>query len=505
MGLIRMLGDVVGAGLQGVEGTLNSAMFREYFTSGDMSGGVIMRRGQKVLTDKGRNRNSDDNLISSGSVIDVQPNQCMIIIDSGKIVDMCTEQGQYRYDASTAPSFFVGENHSIKALGKEILNQWSAGGQRMTTQRVYFINMGELMDTPIKWGGGNFNFHHTTMMRNGTPPIEVDMSLKGNGTLTVRVAEPHKFFMSIGAQKVGGDNGGLIRITDDGMLETLKSCIIDKVALAIETIGWENPIPYTAIRANGALISECINKNMGEEWASDNGFEVCKFNVNGSFTPDPDSMEQLKNLQSSFNMSANMNAANYDIQKTIASGVKAAGENGGASGLFGIGMGMGAVGGGNLGQMQQQPMNQFNQNQNPYQQNPYPQQNQNPYPQQQAPAQQPVQQPAPQQTVVAAPIIDVGEDSAEDKWTCECGQECTGKFCFNCGAKKPEPKPASNGAWVCACGNTNTGKFCPNCGTKKPEKKVLKCDKCGWTAPEGVTGIKFCPECGDIVNESDFQ
>ena len=470
MGLIKLATDAFGSGFQGLEGALSSGMFKEYFASGDMSSGVIMKRAEKILTDRGRNNRADDNLISSGSIIDVQPNQCMIIVDSGRIVEFCTEPGPYKYDSSSQPSLFSGENKGLKAFGREILNQWSAGGQRASTQRVYFINMGELIDTPIKWGGGNFNFHHTTMMRNGTPPIEVDMSLKGNGTLTVKVSEPQKFFMSIGAQKVGGDNDGVIRINDDGMLETLKSCIIDKVALAIETIGWENPLPYTAIRANGALISECINKNMGDEWASDNGFEVCKFNVNGSFTPDADSLAQLKSLQSSFNMSANMNAANYDIQKTMAEGVRAAGEKGGSSGLFGVGMGMGAIGGANMGQMQAQQMNPFAQNNNPY-------------PQKQQPA-QPEQQ------------------ASANEWTCECGKKCVDLFCPNCGKKKPEP--VSNDTWVCSCGRINTDKFCPGCGAKKPEKKILKCDKCGWVAPEG-SDIKFCPKCGDPITESDYQ
>ena len=43
----------------------------------------------------------------------------------------------------------------------------------------------------------------------------------------------------------------------------------------------------------------------------------------------------------------------------------------------------------------------------------------------------------------------------------------TGKFCPECGSKKPEPQPAP-GAWKCKCGATATGKFCPECGSPKP-------------------------------------
>ena len=53
-------------------------------------------------------------------------------------------------------------------------------------------------------------------------------------------------------------------------------------------------------------------------------------------------------------------------------------------------------------------------------------------------------------------------------WTCpQCGaQGQTGKFCTECGAKKPE----GDGSWTCpACGaKGQKGKFCTECGAKKP-------------------------------------
>ena len=36
---------------------------------------------------------------------------------------------------------------------------------------------------------------------------------------------------------------------------------------------------------------------------------------------------------------------------------------------------------------------------------------------------------------------------AQDGWKCACGATATGKFCPECGAKKPEPKPANG--WTC--------------------------------------------------------
>ena len=86
--------------------------------------------------------------------------------------------------------------------------------------------------------------------------------------------------------------------------------------------------------------------------------------------------------------------------------------------------------------------------------------------------------------------------------TCACGATATGKFCPECGAKKPEP----TAVWTCTCGATVTGKFCPECGAKKPaDAPLYRCDKCGWEPEDPKHPPKFCPECGDRFDDSDIQ
>ena len=78
---------------------------------------------------------------------------------------------------------------------------------------------------------------------------------------------------------------------------------------------------------------------------------------------------------------------------------------------------------------------------------------------------------------------------AADSWKCACGAENTGKFCAECGAKRPAPAAG----WICpSCGAKNTGKFCSECGAKAPAAdEAWVCPDCG-TKNTG----KFCSGCG---------
>ena len=103
--------------------------------------------------------------------------------------------------------------------------------------------------------------------------------------------------------------------------------------------------------------------------------------------------------------------------------------------------------------------------------------------------------PAAPAPAPAAPAPDA------NTWKCACGNLATGKFCTECGAKRPAPE-----GWVCACGAVNKGKFCSECGARKPaEVPQYRCDKCGWEPEDPTHPPKFCPECGDPFDSNDIK
>lgn len=430
MGFKEVAKETLGSGLDSLKNAIQSGLWKEYFESGDMSEGILMKRGILIKGEKNANKHTDENLISSGSGVDIQSGQCAVIVDNGQVVDFCAKPGRYTYDKSSAPSVISGENNSLVPLGKEILRQWSTGGSRFSTQRIYFINLGELIYTPIKWGCSDIAFHHVNKMSNGMPPIELDMTLRGNGQVTIKIVDPVKFFTEIGAQKTGVDSASIVKIDDEGIMSNLKSGIIDKIAEAISIIGMEQQIPYTGIRAKSTEISKTLNKLLSNEWTGTRGFAIASFSVNGSFIPLDDDLDMLKDIQSKYTMAANVNVANYDIQKTMAEGVKEAGKNGGASGLFGLGMGLGMIGNQGIGTVG---------------------------------AGQPVQQTPQSPTFAGAAIVTPNQQSQSNEWTCTCGTKNASNFCQNCGQKRPDGKIVCDKCgWVFPGGTIP--KFCPNCG-----------------------------------------
>lgn len=70
----------------------------------------------------------------------------MMIVEQGKVVDVCAEPGEYTYDSSTEPSLFYGGlDARIAASFKAIGKRFTFGGDTAKDRRVYYFNTKEII------------------------------------------------------------------------------------------------------------------------------------------------------------------------------------------------------------------------------------------------------------------------------------------------------------------------------------------------------------------------
>ena len=129
----------------GAAGGILADQWKEYFYCDSLAEDVLMVKGQKSRGGRSSNTKGHDNVISNGSVISVADGQCMLIVEQGKIVDMCAEPGEYTDDTSTEPSLFAGSlGESMKQVFQTVGKRFTFGGEAAKDQRVYYLNTKEI-------------------------------------------------------------------------------------------------------------------------------------------------------------------------------------------------------------------------------------------------------------------------------------------------------------------------------------------------------------------------
>ncbi len=466
MGLIK-------AGIDAVMGTLKD-QWKEYFYCEALPVDVLVSKGQKKVQ-RGGNK-GDDNAISDGSVIAVADGQFIIIVENGLIVDFSGEPGEFVYRNNVQPSLFSGDDglgEKLKKTFSQIGKRFTFGGETPGVQRVYFFNKKEIMGN--KYGTPNPVPFRVVDKNIG---LDVDISIRCHGEYSYRISDPMLFYKNV----CGNIEYEYKRSQIDSQLKSELMTALQPAFAKISEMG----IRYSALPGHTFEIADALNEVLSKRWREKRGIEIVEFGVNGVNASAEDEA-MIKDLQKkAVYRNADMAVAGMvDAQNEALVGA-ANNKAGAMQGFMAMGMMQGG-GGSNVSNllMQQQQMKQQQQMQ------------------QQTP-------PAPKAgwtcscgaVNTAKFCAECGKPQPAPKasWTCSCGAVNTGKFCAECGNPQPAPKKT----WTCSCGAVNTGKFCAECGAKQPQDLHYKCDKCGWEPEAGAKIPKFCPECGDPINENDL-
>ena len=459
MGLIK-------AALGALGGTL-ADQWKEFFYCDALDNETLVVKGQKLITGRSSNTKGNDNIISNGSGIAVADGQCMIIVDDGKVVELCAEPGRFTYDTSTSPSIFAGNlGQSILDTFKELGRRFTYGGDPGKDQRVYYFNTKEIADNKF----GTANPVPFKVVINEQLGYKLSVDLKCNGTYSYKIADPILFYTNVCGNVASS-------YTRDQIEMRLKSELIDALQPSLAVLS-ANGVSYDQIPAHTGDLKDALNEALQPLWG-ERGLEVYRVNMGVPSIPEEQrkkitAWEETAMTTDPRTAGARLVGGQIDAMNT------AAGNTAGAmTGFMGVGMAM------NMGGNQ------------------------------------------------ASNFYGMAQQGGEGGWTCpNCGKSATGRFCANCGTKKPEPEAAEN--WVCpTCGKTATGNFCGECGTKKPgvqegwtcecgkvnlgrfctdcgkskpaDAPLYRCDKCGWMPEDPKNPPKFCPRCGDVFDDHDVQ
>ena len=430
----------------GAAGGVLADQWKEYFYCDALPETVLAVKGKKRVSSRSSNTKGSDNIISSGSVIAVADGQCMLIVDQGKVAEICAEPGEFVYDASTEPSIFSG------ALGASVKDSFAAMGRRFTfggdtgkDQRVYYINTKELY-------GNKYGTPTPVPFRVVDEDIgfRTTISLRCFGEYSYRVCDPILFYKNV----CGNFADSFTRDRLDSMLKSELMTALQPAFGKMSAMG----IGYTELPLHTMDIANALNEILSEQWRGKRGLEIVSFGVSSVSATEADE-KRLKDMQQSVFLGGGNAAAGRMVDAT-ANAMESAAKNTATGPMMAFaGMNMaGAAGTGNMQGLFQQSQG--------------------------AAYQTPASKAAP----------------AAATWKCpSCGTEATGNFCPECGAKKPAD------GWTCKCGAVNKGRFCTQCGAKKPAGEPLyKCDKCGWEPEDPKHPPKFCPECGDPFTDDDI-
>ena len=486
MGLIK-------AGLGALGGVL-ADQWKEFFYCEALDMDTLVIKGQKRVSGRSSNTKGSDNIISNGSGIAVADGQCMIIVEQGKVVEVCAEPGEYTYDTSTEPSIFAGKfGESLKNTFKAIGKRFTYGGDTGKDQRVYYFNTKEIMGN--KFGTPSPIIFEVVNKRLG---MSRTVNVRCNGVYSYVISDPLLFYT-----KVCGNVEH--SFTRDQIDEQMKTEFVSALQPAFGALA-EMELRPAQLPAKVNELKAAMNEALRYEWVESRGITVEKIALNPITLTDED-MKKINQMEDAATMGSNPFMMAGRMTDATANAMEtAAGNSAGAmTGFMGMNMAGSAMGGG------------FNQAQQFY--------NMGVQQQQQQMAQQHAQQLIDAQ---AQAMANAAAAPAANGWKCACGATATGKFCPECGARKPEPqggwkcscgatatgkfcpecgspKPADDGSWTCSCGAKNTGKFCAECGGKKPAGiPQYKCDKCGWQPADPTKAPRFCPECGDPFDNGDL-
>lgn len=244
MGIIRAAAHAVGGGL--------ADQWLEVIEPENMGEQTVFSAG--VQTRRGENRKRTPETVSNGSVIHVYPNQFMMLVDGGKVVDYTAEEGYYTVQNSSLPSLFNGQFGD--AL-KESFNRVRYGGQTPYAQKVYYINLQEIKG--IKFGTRT-PINYFDLFYNS------ELFLRAHGTYSIKITDPLKFY----AEAIPKNQD---QVEIDSINEQYLAEFLEALQTSINQMSADG-VRISFVASKGRELGRYMAETLDEEWNRLRGMEI---------------------------------------------------------------------------------------------------------------------------------------------------------------------------------------------------------------------------------------
>ena len=375
--------------------------WQEVLEADNMSDTTIFTKGVKVRSGDRRNSNKR-------GTDDTISNGSVIHVYPGQF--MLLVDGGKVIDFTAEEGYYKVDNSAAPSLFagqlgesiKDTFRRIKFGGVPSYGQKAYFINLQEIK---------GIRFGTKTPVNYFDSFYNAELFLRAHGTYSIRVTDPVKLYSEVIPKNKD-------RVDINEINEQYLSEFLEALNSAINKMSVDG-IRISHVASKSRELSQYMANELDESWKSMRGIEVQSVGI-ASVSYDDESKE-LINMRNKGAMLGDPSVREGYVQGSVARGIEAAGSNsaGAAQAFMGVGVGMNGAGG------------------------------------------------------FMASAFETNRRQME--------------------AEKAAPKA---GEWTCSCGNVNSGKFCSECGSRKPESKGGFCTNCGAKLPSGA---KFCSECGEKV------
>lgn len=428
MGLIKAVIGAVGSSL--------ADTWKEYFVCDSMDDEILAVKGEKVVSGRSSNTRGSDNIITNGSGVVVADGQCMMVIDNGKVVEICAEPGRFTYDSSSEPSIFTGSLgdgilDTLKTIGRRI----TYGGDTGSDQRVYYFNTKEIMDN--KFGTASPVPFRVVDSNIG---LDIDVSLRCNGVYSYKIADPLKFYANV----CGNFTGEFQR---SEIASQLKTELVSALQPAFGRLS-ELEIRPNQVVTHTAELEKALSELLTEKWTRARGIELVSISLGSITLPDEDAKLIRNAQQAAIMRDPSMAAA--QLAGAQADAMRKAAENsaGAMTGFMGMGMAMNQGGASVEGLFAMADKKQSKAKSEGWK--------------------------CVCGSMATGNFCPECGRKRSDGWVCSCGTANKGNFCTSCGSKRPAGEPL----YRCdKCGwepddPKNPPKFCPECGDRFDDSDI---------------------------------